>query len=121
MAVASVKYFTRCKGLMESGIIGSDAIVELTNHQYGPDRNYSSYPGQSQFFSDTSSKPTSRVFSNRYYAAGKCPACGLWHLADRVIFFQKNPSLHKCNAKCQAARGPNCECSCGGANHGSKS
>jgi len=25
---------------------------------------------------------------------------------------------HACNAKCEAATGPNCECSCGGANHG---
>lgn len=25
---------------------------------------------------------------------------------------------HKCNAKCTGAIGPDCECSCGGANHG---
>ena len=28
------------------------------------------------------------------------------------------PSLHKCNAKCQSATGPSCECECGGKNHG---
>ena len=28
------------------------------------------------------------------------------------------PSLHKCNAKCQSATGQNCECECGGKNHG---
>jgi len=28
-----------------------------------------------------------------------------------------NPD-HKCDARCIHARGPNCDCSCGGANHG---
>lgn len=28
-----------------------------------------------------------------------------------------NPD-HKCDPRCTSARGPNCECSCGGANHG---
>lgn len=27
---------------------------------------------------------------------------------------------HICNAKCTGATGPNCECSCGGKNHGGK-
>ena len=36
----------------------------------------------------------------------------------RVIFFKKNPSLHKCDARCLNATGHNCECSCGGKNHG---
>ena len=25
---------------------------------------------------------------------------------------------HKCDARCMASTGPNCECSCGGRNHG---
>lgn len=36
----------------------------------------------------------------------------------RTIFFKKNPSLHKCDARCLNATGHNCECSCGGKNHG---
>ena len=36
----------------------------------------------------------------------------------RIIGYSSNPSLHACNAKCQNATGPNCECICGGANHG---
>jgi hypothetical protein len=36
----------------------------------------------------------------------------------RVIFFKSNPSLHKCDARCTNAKGHNCECSCGGKNHG---
>lgn len=27
-------------------------------------------------------------------------------------------SHHECGAKCMASKGPSCECSCGGANHG---
>lgn len=37
---------------------------------------------------------------------------------DRVIFFKKNPSLHKCDHRCRHAKGGNCECSCGGKFHG---
>lgn len=36
----------------------------------------------------------------------------------RTIFYQSNPSLHKCNSRCQSAKGHNCECECGGENHG---
>ena len=36
----------------------------------------------------------------------------------RIIIFKKNPSLHKCDARCQNAKGRNCECSCGGKFHG---
>lgn len=33
------------------------------------------------------------------------------------VYGTKNTEV-KCGAKCRAATGPNCECSCGGANHG---
>jgi hypothetical protein len=36
----------------------------------------------------------------------------------RSIEFKRNPSLHKCDARCQHAKGHSCECSCGGKNHG---
>jgi hypothetical protein len=36
----------------------------------------------------------------------------------RKIDYKKNPSLHKCGDKCRNAKGPNCECACGGHNHG---
>lgn len=36
----------------------------------------------------------------------------------RIIGYSTNPSRHACDARCQTARGSNCECSCGGANHG---
>jgi len=36
----------------------------------------------------------------------------------RKIDYKKNPSLHKCDARCRHAKGGNCECSCGGQFHG---
>lgn len=36
----------------------------------------------------------------------------------RVIDFKRNPSLHKCDARCRHAKGRQCECSCGGQFHG---
>lgn len=39
---------------------------------------------------------------------------------DRVINYKSSPSLHECDARCMNASGRtmNCECSCGGKNHG---
>lgn len=36
----------------------------------------------------------------------------------RSIDYKKNPSLHKCDARCRHAKGNSCECSCGGKFHG---
>jgi hypothetical protein len=36
----------------------------------------------------------------------------------RTIFYKSNPSLHKCDGRCTHAKGHDCECSCGGKNHG---
>lgn len=39
---------------------------------------------------------------------------------ERVINYKSNPSKHECDARCVNATGRtmNCECSCGGKNHG---
>ena len=51
----------------------------------------------------------------RYYAEPTCPGCnGRMGYVDVVGV--KND--HECGAKCMGSRGPSCECSCGGANHG---
>lgn len=49
---------------------------------------------------------------------GTCPVCGSRHKAERVIEFKAWPTMHKCDARCETAKGHKCECSCGGANHG---
>jgi hypothetical protein len=50
--------------------------------------------------------------------AGICPACNGPHRAARRVVYTPQPKPHLCNAKCICARGPNCECACGGKNHG---
>jgi len=37
---------------------------------------------------------------------------------ERAIQRKRNPSMHKCDARCLNATGFQCECSCGGKNHG---
>ena len=45
----------------------------------------------------------------------RCWDCGrAWKATE--VFGSK--SAHKCGAKCIASKGPTCECSCGGENHG---
>ena len=38
--------------------------------------------------------------------------------ATRAIEFKRNPKLHACGPRCLNATGFQCECSCGGRNHG---
>lgn len=49
------------------------------------------------------------------------PITGLLAPVTRIIAYSRTPSRHKCDARCQHAKGRNCECSCGGANHGAGS
>lgn len=43
---------------------------------------------------------------------------GVLRPVERVIFFKRNPSRHACGPRCLNAKGHDCECQCGGANHG---
>lgn len=47
---------------------------------------------------------------------GICPCCNKM-MTFGVLHARLNPD-HKCDARCTGARGHNCECACGGANHG---
>jgi hypothetical protein len=38
--------------------------------------------------------------------------------ATRKVFYKIDGSKHKCDARCLNAKGHNCECACGGSNHG---
>lgn len=46
-----------------------------------------------------------------------------YHPVTRIIAYKGRPSLHECDARCINASGRvmNCECSCGGKNHGAGS
>jgi len=43
-----------------------------------------------------------------------------WVRCTRVVQRKSNPSMHKCDTRCMFAQGRtmNCECACGGKNHG---
>lgn len=43
-----------------------------------------------------------------------------WVKVERVVNYKSNPSRHECDARCMNASGRtmNCECACGGKNHG---
>jgi len=56
-----------------------------------------------------------RVFASDSYE-WTCPKCNSQCVTGNTV--QGFISEHKCGAKCLSAIGPNCECSCGGANHG---
>ena len=45
--------------------------------------------------------------------------CGDHRIRLRRVTEGKKHSKHECNAKCLASTGPNCDCRCKGANHGS--
>ena len=94
----------------------SDAIATLSNIGYVP----AGYQGMTlpsktvRFIMEYGGgKPT--VY---HYARGTCSACGGKHYAEREIIRPARPSNHKCGGKCRSAKGPNCECACGGEQHG---
>lgn len=65
----------------------------------------------------------SRVWHDGHVSSAACHFFGLAPdgtklQATRKIEFKRNPSLHKCDARCFHAKGHQCECSCGGKNHG---
>lgn len=50
---------------------------------------------------------------------GGCPKCGAHKVKSSHVQGRYAPE-HTCDGRCEAAKGPDCECSCGGANHGKK-
>lgn len=46
-----------------------------------------------------------------------CPKCGLGFGNANIVVGVLNPE-HKCDARCMSAKGGDCECGCGGRNHG---
>src|SRR5712691_11736277 len=48
---------------------------------------------------------------------GNCPHCNYGGIITTYVTGTNNPE-HKCDARCTNAKGYDCECSCGGKNHG---
>lgn len=57
-----------------------------------------------------------------YFVDGTTAAAAFTCACGREVFWRdvdgKYKAEEKCGAKCQASKGPSCECSCGGMNHG---
>lgn len=99
MATAKVKHFYD----------GAEGSIELTGLTYMLNEEFAKrFPGVKGRRSDSFSKLVA------FHGGEMLPV-------TRVIEFKKNPSLHKCDARCQHAKGVACECSCGGKNHGAAS
>lgn len=47
---------------------------------------------------------------------GRCPQCNSLFIEGNKV--EGKVTEHVCNAKCMSAKSGQCECSCGGANHG---
>lgn len=54
--------------------------------------------------------------SNAFFPPAPCPGCGV-ALPGKAIEGYLNPKC-PCDRRCTGATGHNCECSCGGENHG---
>lgn len=67
---------------------------------------------------DSSEKPLApgKLFRLRGMNALACRGCGKAKFAYAIQ--GKFSAKHACNARCLASTGPQCECSCGGQNHG---
>src|SRR5689334_6771820 len=107
---SSERFFATCGGV----------VIKLEHVVYVPERFLNAWKGiktipEKSVRITGSIGPNSRTYC---YAVGRCPQCGNHHIAERQIFRKANPSNHKCDARCLAATGHNCECSCGGKNHG---
>ncbi len=64
---------------------------------------------------NVSKRTSGGVVLGRWQVTHKCK-CG----SDFTLMpvFGVNAPDHKCDARCETAKGHNCECACGGANHG---
>lgn len=83
-----------------TGMFRHDATVYGREHQ--------------SYYADGS--PASVLFI-RASADCTCPRCGQQAWASKRLEGVKNDGV-RCDARCMGAKGHNCECSCGGANHG---
>lgn len=100
----AVKYFSDT----ETGAIELGAIHNIKNEKFA------------ELFPTVKGK---RCDSFSRYVGYELPATGRTaplFPVTRVINYRSQPSRHKCDSRCVHAKGKtmNCECACGGENHG---
>jgi hypothetical protein len=98
--MATIKYFSGTTELTNIGYVRNEQFAKL-------------FPGVKGIRSDSFDKIVGYPVGTRWNkdGIGSLPV-------TRKIEFKSNPSLHKCDARCQSAKGGSCECSCGGKFHG---
>lgn len=57
-------------------------------------------------------------FTSDWLWYGACPECGQYLRLEVLPINGKYSEKKKCDFRCQDATGHNCECQCGGKNHG---
>jgi hypothetical protein len=80
-----------------------------------------SFPGvNGRKYDGYSMKVGSPIGHASVFVAGKGWNHGPVMPVERIVTYKSNPSKHVCDARCMNASGRtmNCECSCGGKNHG---
>jgi hypothetical protein len=99
----TLKHFAEC---------GAGGLVELTCVTWADRRDFERIIGRPIAAGEKLAR------EGNLFAYGVCPGCGRLHPSGRRIVYSSKPSRHACNSLCMGATGPNCECRCGGKNHG---
>lgn len=81
--------------------------------------------GTLKYFADNADKTETKEYKKISYRDkngfwGWDEDSKVWVKITRQIEYKSNASKHKCDSRCQLARGRSmkCECACGGKNHG---
>lgn len=72
--------------------------------------------GRAVFATDSGREALEHVIGDDSVILVRCAGCNKWRVARRV--FGKHNADIRCDGRCMSATGHNCECACGGANHG---
>ena len=100
-ATKTVRIIWKCKNPACHKIWAEDEIYISTGYSF-----------------DRYGKKTLHYHPSRYYTVKLCPSCNGNNTRSTIVHGSYSPD-HKCDPRCTGAHGGDCDCSCGGANHGS--
>jgi hypothetical protein len=108
--MAKVKYFSELDG----------QTVELTAISAMDNRSFAAlFPGvNGKRFDSYAMKVGRPIYEEPVWSGEKWISTVL--PVQRIVFYKLSPSKHECDTRCVNANGRtmNCECACGGVNHG---
>jgi len=99
------RFLFRCNRKGCKGIIARDIVIHIVEERY-----YDPATNQSHRFA-----PRKTYDGNQTVQHEHCPECGRETYGTPVKGYKTD---HVCDARCTSAKGQDCECSCGGQNHG---